>query len=583
MIRHISTGILIILFVFALSLTASAAEVYKKYTLPSEGEDYFKIVAGEKTMTFTFFDGDAKLITVIRKTEVHRKDGNIYLGKDLILDPNSFRFGDHNFPLENIDRTMVDIDRDKGVTITFTRKSESQSQRPSRHKNVISVDKPIKVNKGDFLRGSVIGFWSDINIDGEINQDVFSLFGNITLGEDAVVRGDIVALNGTINGSGKATVYGEFAETDFEGKSWKKHWRKRWQYEDNFPLIAHFYYNRVDGAAPYLGIKYVDEDSLYPTVTAYGGYAFSSKRWRYFLGFEQYFFKARPITIGGDIYQRLASPDDWIISEAENTAFALIATEDYKDYYEARGGYGFVRWTPFVGNSYEIGVRGERQSWLDAHPSLWSLFGGSKRFPDNFYAFGEFPHALAKEQFDGKDLTALEFKASYETPDYDKDLIKSFWMAQGEIEWSPDSWSGDFDYTRYFGTGTRYQKLNEYSGLLVRLAAGSADGMLPMNKKFFMGGLGTLYGYRHKEYYGDQFWMADIEYHLILPHSDFDGWLFYNVAQIGDGIRDLGDFEVKHCLGVGLSLNSDIRLNVAQRLDKSGAAPRLYVRIGRLF
>ncbi len=583
MSRYTSTRLLILLSLLLMSLTTSAADGYKKYSLPSEGSDYFKIVAGERTMTFTFFDGDNKLITVIRKTEVHRKDGNIYLGKNLILDPSSFRFGDRNFPLEDIDRTTVDIDRDNGVTVTFTRKGDSQSQRPSRHRNVISVDKSINIAQGDFLRGSVIGFWSDISIEGEINQDVISLFGDINLGENAVVRGDIVAFNGTINGSGKATVYGEFAETDFEGKSWKKRWRKQWQYEENFPLIAHFYYNRVDGAAPYLGIKYVDEDSLYPTITAYGSYAFASERWRYFLGFEQYFYKARPITLGGNIYQKLASPDDWIISEAENTAFALIATEDYKDYYEARGGYGFVRWTPFVGNSYEVGIRGEHQRWLDAHPNLWSLFGGNKRFPDNFYSFGESSHELAKEQFDGKDLTALELKVSYETPDLDKDMIESFWTGQGVIEWSPDSWSGDFNYTRYFGTGVRYQKLNEYSGLLVRLAAGSADGMLPMNKKFFIGGLGTLYGYRQKEYYGDQFWMADIEYHLTLPHSDFDGWLFYNVAQIGDGIRDLGDFEVKHCLGVGLSLNSDIRLNIAQRLDKSGAAPRLYIRIGRLF
>ena len=190
---------------------------------------------------------------------------------------------------------------------------------------------------------------------------------------------------------------------------------------------------------------------------------------------------------------------------------------------------------------------------------------------------------MAREQFHEKDLTALEFKVNYESPQLSKEMDKSFWTANAAIEWSPDDWSGDFDYTRYFATGVRYHRLNEYSGVLLRGAVGTADGVLPMHKKFFMGGLGTLYGYRHKEYYGDQFWMADLEYHIDLPRSDVDGWLFYNVAQIGDGIHDLGDFEVKHCLGVGLSVNNDIRLNVAQRLDKSGASPRLYIRIGRLF
>ncbi len=565
------------------AVSAMAADGYKSYNLSSDGQVYIIITAANRNVTFTFFDGDNKIITTIEESDIRRANDIIYLGDDLMLDHESFRIGNRNFPLDVIDRTEIIVERDRNVTVTFTRKVESSSTSISRRRNVIEVDRDMNIRKGEFVRGSVIGFWSDIHIDGEINLDVIAIFGNVILGDNAVIRGDIVAINGAITGSTKATVYGEFAETDFEGKGWKGRWNKSWQYEQNFPIIAKFYYNRVDGAAPYLGIKYLDKDSLYPAITAYGGYAFASERWRYFLGFEQSFLRPRPLTFGGNIYQWLASPDDWIISNAENTFFALIATEDYKDFYEARGGYGFIRWTPFPGNRYEIGLRGERHRWLEAHRNLWSLCGGSKRFPENFYAFGENPEELAREQFHEKDLTAMEFKIDYKSPGLSDEMEKSFWTAHGEIEWSPDSWSGDFDYTRFFATGIRYQRLNEYSGLLLRVAIGSADGILPMHKKFFMGGLGTLYGYRHKEYFGDQFWMADIEYHIDLPHSDLDGWLFYNVAQIGDGIRDLSDFDVKHCLGVGLSINEDIRLNVAQRLDRSGASPRLYVRIGRIY
>ena len=92
---------LLLLFLIVLAAASVAAtDGYKSYALPADGEPYLKIITGDRTMTFTLYDGDDEQITVIRKSDVRLQVNDIYLGDSLILDPNSFRSGDRNFPLE---------------------------------------------------------------------------------------------------------------------------------------------------------------------------------------------------------------------------------------------------------------------------------------------------------------------------------------------------------------------------------------------------------------------------------------------------------------------------------------------------
>ncbi len=579
MIRHLRLTVLLTLLIVS---GLQAQDKYRKYDPGDNYEVFLKITVNKKTAVFTFHNKFGADPVVIRSGNEEKLNDTVYVMDEPFLCRDGFILDGKLYPLDLIDKVRIRIGREGDISINFLTRLKDQQKLRRKPKNIISIFDQNNIDSDRFIRGAVVGLWSDINVDGEINEDVVSIFGDITIGENAMIRGDVVAVSGKIKADGKATVYGVLASSSDKKGLFRK-WQKWGRRDEYFSLIGGLYYNRVDGAAPYAGVRFIDEDSVLPTVTAYGGYAFASERGRYHFGMEQTFFESRPITIGAMIYQRLASADDWLISETENTAFALLATEDYKDYYEAEGAYGFVRWTPFRGNSYEVGLRGERHRWLDAHPGLWSLFGGSKQFPDNYHGIDENLRPAGIARIDDKDHMALETRVSLNTLDSENGLENSFWDGFAEIEWSPDDWSGDYDFTRYLARICRYQRLNRHTGLALSGTYGTSEGTLPLNRTFFLGGMGTLYGYREKEYSGTEFWMGDLEYHIDFPNTEMGGWVFYNVGQITDDPGSWDGAEVKHSLGIGLSAGNDIRMNITQRLDRSGASPRLNIRISRMF
>ena len=72
------------------------------------------------------------------------------------------------------------------------------------------------------------------------------------------------------------------------------------------------------------------------------------------------------------------------VCETENSVFALLATEDYMDYYEAEGGSAYIQVRPFGDLLLEGRYQFDQTSWLSAlKPSLlrtstnsgWSRMG----------------------------------------------------------------------------------------------------------------------------------------------------------------------------------------------------------------
>lgn len=578
--RYIYIAAFIIL---CLAATAFSQDKYRSFRVIDNYDIFLTITVNKNTTVFSFSDEIKADPVVIRPSDAAKTNDTIYAMNKPFICREGFLLGDSLYPLSKTDKVRVNVDQEGNIKINFLTESSEKKKIRRKHRNVITAIDSAYIGWEQFIRGTVISFWSDIYIGGEINEDVVAVFGDIKIGKNAIIRGDVVAVNGRIDIDGKATIYGDLISSLDNKKNFFKNWQKWGRHDQYISMIFKFYYNRVDGAAPYLGARFLDEDSLLPTVTVYGGYAFASERWRYHIGLEQTFFKSLPITIGASAYQKLASPDERLIAETENTTFALLATEDYKDYYEARGFYGFIRCIPMKGNSYQLGLRSEKHRWLDSHPNLWSLFGGSKRFDANFHGLGENARAIGLNDIDNKDLTALEAEITLDTRDPEDGLKHSFWSCYAGLEWSPDNWSGDFDYTRYLGEICRYQKIGQYFGLVFKATYGSSEGILPAHRTFFLGGMGTLYGYREKEFSGAEFWLGDLEYHVSLPNTEIDGWIFYNVGRITNDPGDWQDREIKHSLGIGLSVSNDIRLNVTQRLDRSGSSPRLNIRISRLF
>ncbi len=567
----------------SLALSAFAVESrYKDYKSSHRAQEFFEISFDKKRISVTVFKEGEEFTRWCNRVEVEKAETFISLGESVAFDTDGLAFGDDKYLYREISDTRI-TDAEELVTITFFTRPEA-SQRTGRLKkgNRIKFANNIVVEEDEFVRGILFSITGDIEVYGEVNKDIISLFGDVYIGPGAVARGDIASISGRIDIARDASVYGEVYTGEKPRATRKYRFRRR---EKTLSASGTFKYNRVDGATPYGGARFDDRDSLLPSFWAVGGYGFESERWRYDFGLEQTIWRRRPLVIGGSFYRRLASDDDWLLTDGENMTFTLLVTEDFKDYYEAEGGSVYTVFKPLPTLSLEGRYRFESTKWLDAHPHLWSLFGGDKLFGENFGRVEADFRQPGIAEIDTTDNAYLFGRAEFDTRDREDPFEKSAWHLTGVIEWSDESLNSDFDYRRYTLAVRRYQKIHRRVTLLLRGMYGGSDGYLPMYKRFYLGGLGTLRGYKHKEFMGNQFWMANAEYRIDFPRTDLAASIFWDGGQITDDAKLISrDIEVKHSLGIAVFFGDDLRINLSKRLDRSfDDGPKIYVRLDHVF
>ncbi|HPM36248.1 MAG TPA: BamA/TamA family outer membrane protein [candidate division Zixibacteria bacterium] len=492
-------------------------------------------------------------------------DSVILIDRVAWFDRAGLHLRDRLCPYDAIAETRI-IDSPTRVTIDFlTVTGDAERLGRLRRGNLMTFSEPITVGNQQFVRGLVLSITGDIEVLGEVNKDVISLFGDVYVGPGATARGDIAGISGAITVADKGSVYGEL----YSGGEYFERRRPRFYREENFDFLGAFVYNRVDGATPYLGLKFHDTDSLLPSAWFRAGYALESERWRTELGIEQPLWRRVPLAAGAAYYRRLASEDDRLLGDEENTAFALLATEDYRDYWEAEGATAWLSVKPAPQWRFETRYRYEETTWRRSYRHLWSLFGGSKLFRENFSQVSEAERLAGAALIDTTALGCLAFVLDWDTHNREEPFAFSGWHATAELEWSDRDFSSDFDYRRYTLTLRRYQKVHSHGMLLLRAMHGNSDGFLPMHKRFYLGGLGTLHGYDFKEYAGTRFWMGNAEYRFEFPRSDIGASVFWDIGQIADGTKLDSAVDIKQSIGAALTVGADFRVSLARRLDRS--------------
>lgn len=576
--KIIAIGLFIVLLIgVSLSHAADEPTNYKEYTATSERQTIFELSVDEDMLEVVVPSENRDLLATYDLSDLKKRDQAVEFDGEVLFDEDGLRFGDIFHAYDDITDIRVS-EHERHPIITFqTRTGDSRRITRIRRGNLLEPSHNIVVDDDDFIRGYVLSVTGDIEVYGEVNKDVLSLFGNVFIGPDAVVRGDVVSLTGRVDVAKDASVYGEVYSGE-EGRTGRWHRFRRRSNELTFHGRGS--YNRVDGLLVAGGLKYRDVDSLLPSVRAEAGYAFESSRWRYEIGLEQVILHSPVLAVGGTLYRRLASDDDWLLSDRENTVFSVVAGEDFKDYYEAEGGSAWVTARPLKDLTVKGGYTYEETRWFDAQPNLWRIFGGDKKFRDNFSSVDPALREIGRSAIDSLDNAFVHLRLDYDTRDKDDPFERSAWAATGELEWSHPDLSSDYDYTRYQLNVRRYQKLHRRIALVVRGIYGGSDGDLPMHRLFYLGGLGTLHGYRHKEYMGSRFWMLNSEYRIDFPRSDLAASLTWDVGQVSVDDHFGAEDEVKNSLGISLYFGSDFKVTLARRLDGAkNDDPKFYFRL----
>ncbi len=564
----------------AMPWTTFAEESYREYKAPQTKNVYFEIIYNNKQIEIFALDDEKRVSKLYNLKDLTSKSDRVEVDGQILFDDDGLHLGDKTYPLDKIYDTKVNREN-RDIVITFTTKSYASNRISTRRRgNIVVTNKKVTVNEEDFVRGMIFTLTGDIEVLGELNRDAITIFGDIYIGPDAVFRGDAVSIRGDVDSDDQATIYGDI----YSGVKQRSKWNRSWAKRTRTDIDADFGYNRVDGLRLGLGLKYTSRGAHYPNVWSKASYAFESERWRFDLGLEQPIYRSSGVAIGAEYYRRLKTEDDWIVSERENNAFALFVTEDYRDYYEAEGGRIYLKAEPINNISVAIEYTEEETDWLRSYRNLWSLFGGDKLFDRNFHSVASPERANGINEIDSSTNTYISASIKFDNRKDRNIFSNSSWVASLSGEWSDPEYGSDFKYSRFIATGIRYQRINRHTTLILRAKTGWSENSLPMHKRFYIGGIGSLRGYEHKEFSGSKFWMTNLEYRFAFPHTDLALSVLWDAARVTSNDNFSEADEVKQSIGVAFYLGDDFRMSLSKRLDRSyDNNPIFYTRVVHAF
>ena len=329
------------------------------------------------------------------------------------------------------------------------------------------------------------------------------------------------------------------------------------------PVIG-FRYNRVDGPAPTVGLSVRNEVDPLPLLRAQATVAISRERLLAEFAADVPIGRARTVTIGGSIYRRTASEDAWIVSEFENSLFALLSRKDYLDYYEAEGFEGHLSVTPGRDAGFSAGARLEDQNPLDVETRV-AAWGVDDLFRAN--------PAIERGE-EGLVWAAVRVGPAVLPPKGGSRIIVRYERAGAPIE-------RDFDYGRIRIQGNLRQRLSPGQGFRARAILGSTrSGSLPAQKIWDLGGIGTLRGEPFKSQSGDQFYLMNAEYSYLF-RKNLNALLFVDWGAAWFGRGAWGESRPALDGGIGLRVaEGPLTLTLARNLQRSDAPLLVGFRIG---
>jgi len=132
-------------------------------------------------------------------------------------------------------------------------------------------------------------------------------------------------------------------------------------------------------------------------------------------------------------------------------------------------------------------------------------------------------------------------------------------------EFAGKSLGGDFSYNKYTAETRNYFKVGHAQVVALRGTVGYADGKMPDNGRFAVGGADTLRGYRDDQFKGNKMLATSAEYRFPVA-SKVEGVVFTDIGKAwsGEGYK-LNDLEAS--VGVGIRVSTPIgpiRLDLAK-------------------
>lgn len=350
----------------------------------------------------------------------------------------------------------------------------------------------------------------------------------------------------------------------------------RWPFRSETALyrtIPPIRYNRVEGLV--LGIGRDPLSFGYNRARVYGqvGYAFALEDIRYEVGLETHLNRnvrdAYGLKVGASYRENTTSEDRWKTSWLENSLAGFFFEEDFFDYYETEGFtfYAVQRLSPYA--QFSAGYRTEEHRSLRRNTS-WSLFDGNGFALNPSVDEGQVQTMLLA--LEGGRVEGLHH------------LPRGFaFRAEAELG---QGFGGDYSYNRILGDARAYVPVTSFSSLALRLRGGRVDGdEIPVQKRFTLGGIGTMRGYAQNAFVGSRMLLGNAEYiinnaDLLGIFDDLQVFGLFDAGWVGSASTEFDFDDVLPSAGFGLGLDDrDVRLELSWPLRGADRSPSLWLRV----
>ncbi len=563
--------IFIAVLVFAVAMNA---------TTRGQSQPEVVISFDKKVCIISIDTGSAKTEVSFSFSEVRTSDRSVSIGSRRLIIGDSLFVGDRVVDMSKLAVNGV-IQREGFYDIALGDAS-ANARRGRADANRYGSFTQLKLPVGEFIRGSAVVVGGELESNAEINGYVVALFGDIKLGPSATCHRDVLAIGGQIKRDRNARVYGAFQSTD----SWKRSdiFKRRQRNYGYQPLAwsKGLVYNRVDGLTLNAGVAFQSEENFVPRFFAEVGYGASSNIWKYKLGFDHRVFDYHQLSYGGSVYRQTKTSDEWICSEGENTVYALLRREDFRDYYQGEGAELFVEQQINVRHTIRADYFIEVLDSLCAHPRLWSLVGGSKDFRSNFSSIPEAERGPGLMAFTNHEA-ALKLYYKYQSVVDPARSAPQGWWLSFQFEHSSDAIASDFVYDRYTLEARRYQRINEFLNVNVRAIYGEITGDAPIHRLYYLGGIRTLRGHKIKEYYGTEMGMLNVEYVINPNRTILDFAALVDVGGVGTKESSLSKSRWRGDVGVAVVIGEIFRIELTRPFNGEDNDLQPSVLIGRSF
>lgn len=303
--------------------------------------------------------------------------------------------------------------------------------------------------------------------------------------------------------------------------------------------------NKVDGFAPWAGVEATLHDTVsYNHTNLYlrGSYGFASKDPRFVVGVRRPFGAGRRVTLGYEFHDLTDSDDQYRMTGFEEPPALILRSTPTSDYFQRRGheAYGFLRL--FAGASLGLTWRSDDFSSLPV-VSSGRFFSKKEARPNPPIDEGLMRSMIATvrwtdhgELFESRrrERDSFLLRTLYDTRMEEGQEVR----AEGTFEVASRGLGGDFTFRRFIGTARAYRDLSPSMAVRARVLLGISSGDVPVQRRFALGGIGTLRGFEIKTFTGDNAALGTLEW-MVKPRSPFPGLVaFYDRGTVWDHGQD---------------------------------------------